>query len=104
MILSRLHNKKEIFLSSMKKVSGYTAGVWAIQKKNSRWTLNGWLFFLDWCDHLFKLTENKNEHDLDTLLLIRAHVAKFYGRLRLIRSVWRASTFPCLKLIEIVIL
>ena len=35
----------------------------------------------------------------------RAHVAKFCGgRLRLIRSVWRASNFPCLKLIAIVIL
>ena len=34
----------------------------------------------------------------------RAHVAKFYGRLRLIRSVLRASNFPCLKFIEIVTL
>ena len=34
----------------------------------------------------------------------RAYVAKFYGRLRLIRSVLRASHFPCSKLIEIVIL
>ena len=35
----------------------------------------------------------------------RAHVAKFYGRLRLIRSVWRASKFSVfLKFIEIVIL
>ena len=34
----------------------------------------------------------------------RAHVAKFYGRLRLIRSVLRASKFPVSKLIEIVIL
>ena len=34
----------------------------------------------------------------------RAHVAKFFGRLRLIGSVLRASNFPCLKLIEIVIL
>ena len=34
----------------------------------------------------------------------RAHVAKFYGRLRLIRSVLRASKFAVLKLIEIVIL
>ena len=33
----------------------------------------------------------------------RAHVAKFYGRLRLIRSVLRASAFSVLKLIEIVI-
>ena len=33
-----------------------------------------------------------------------AHVAKFYGRLRLIRSVLRASNFPRLKFIEIVIL
>ena len=35
----------------------------------------------------------------------RAHVAKFYGRLRLIRSVWEsASKFPAIKLFEIVIL
>ena len=32
-----------------------------------------------------------------------AHVAKFYGRLQLIRSVSRASTFSVLKFIEIVI-
>ena len=34
----------------------------------------------------------------------RADVAKFYGRLRLIRSVLRASRFSVLKLIKIVIL
>ena len=34
----------------------------------------------------------------------RAHVAKFYGRLRLIRSVLRASKFSVLKMIEIIIL
>ena len=34
----------------------------------------------------------------------RAHVAKFYGRLRLIRSVLRASKFTAFKLIEIEIL
>ena len=34
----------------------------------------------------------------------RAHVAKFYGRLRLIRSVLRASKFSVSKIIEIVIL
>ena len=34
----------------------------------------------------------------------RAHVAKFYGRLRLVRSVLRASKFAVLKLTEIVIL
>ena len=33
-----------------------------------------------------------------------AHVAKFYVRLQLIRSVLRASTFSMLKFIEIVIL
>ena len=38
------------------------------------------------------------------LKYILAHVAKFYGRLRLIRSVLRASKFSVLKLIEIVIL
>ena len=30
----------------------------------------------------------------------RAHVAKFYGRFRLIRSVLKVSTFPCLKFIH----
>ena len=34
----------------------------------------------------------------------RAHVAKFYGRPRLIRTVLRTSKFSLLKLIEIVIL
>ena len=34
----------------------------------------------------------------------KAHIAKFYGRLRLIRSVLRASKFSVLKLIEIIIL
>ena len=34
----------------------------------------------------------------------RAHVVKFYGRLRLVRSVLRASKFSVLKLAEIVIL
>ena len=34
---------------------------------------------------------------------LRAHAAKFYGRLQLIRSVSRASTFSVLKFIEIVI-
>ena len=34
----------------------------------------------------------------------RAHVAKFYGQLRLIRSVFRASKFLCEKFIVIVIL
>ena len=34
----------------------------------------------------------------------RAHVAKFYGRLRLIRGVFIASKFSVLKLIRIVIL
>ena len=34
----------------------------------------------------------------------RAHVAKFYGRLRLIRIILRASKFAVLKFIEIVIL
>ena len=35
---------------------------------------------------------------------LRAHAAKFYGRLQLIRIVSRASTFSVLKFIEIVIL
>ena len=39
-----------------------------------------------------------------TIESLRAHVAKFYGRLRMIRSVLRASKFPVLKLIKIVIL
>ena len=28
----------------------------------------------------------------------RAHVTKFHGRLRLSRSIWRASNFPCFKI------
>ena len=35
---------------------------------------------------------------------LRAHVAKFYSRLQLIRSVSRASTFSVLKFIDIIIL
>ena len=35
---------------------------------------------------------------------LRAHAAKFYGGLQLIRSVSRASTFSVLKFIEIVVL
>ena len=38
-----------------------------------------------------------------TRVSTRAHVAKFYVRLQLIRSVLRASKFTVLKLIEIVI-
>ena len=38
------------------------------------------------------------------VVFVFAHVAKFYGRLRLIRSVLRASKFSVSKLIEIVIL
>ena len=43
-------------------------------------------------------------HCLWTNEFARALVAKFYGRLRLIRSVLRVSTFSVLILIEIVIL
>ena len=43
-------------------------------------------------------------HCLWTNEFARAILAKFYGRLRLIRSVWRVSIFSVLILIEIVIL
>ena len=46
----------------------------------------------------------KKSHRSNFSFSLRAHVAKFYGRLRLICSVLRASKFAVLKLIEIVIL
>ena len=64
---------------------------------------------LKWCIHLssslFLIFQLLGEcHCWWTSESPRAHVAKFYGRLRLIRSVLRASKFSVLKLIEIVIL
>ena len=65
---------------------------------------------LKWCIHLRRsLFYNFNYllgecHCWWTKESPRAHVAKFYGRLRLIRSILRASNFPCSKLIQIVIL
>ena len=61
-----------------------------------------------WCMHLsrslFFIFQLLGEcHRWWTSKSPRAHVAKFYGRLRLIRSVLRASKFSVLKLIEIVI-
>ena len=64
---------------------------------------------LKWCIHLsrslfFKFQLLGECHCWWTKESPRAHVAKFYGRLRLIRSVLRASNFPCVKCIQIVIL
>ena len=63
---------------------------------------------LKWCIHLSKSLyafQLLGEcHCWWTKEYPRAHVAKFYGRLRLIRSVLRASIFFFFKLIEIVIL
>ena len=64
---------------------------------------------LKWCIHLSKVSflifQLLGEcHCWWTSESPRAHVAKFYGGLRLIRSVLRASKFSVLKLIEIVIL
>ena len=64
---------------------------------------------LKWCMHLsrslFFIFQLLGEcHCWWTKESPRAHVAKFYGRFRLIRSVWEHQNYPCSKLIEIVIL
>ena len=64
---------------------------------------------LKWCIHLsrslFFIFQLLGEcHCWWTKESPRAHVAKFYGRFRLIRSIWEHHNFPCSKLIEIVIL
>ena len=72
------------------------------------WSILLFLSDLKWCIHLgrslFFIFQLLGEcHCWWTSESPRAHVAKFYGRLRLIRSVLRASKFSVLKLIEIVI-
>ena len=62
---------------------------------------------LKWCIHirsLFYIQLLGECHCWWTSESPMAYVAKFYGRLRLIRSVLRASEFSVLKLTEIVIL
>ena len=61
----------------------------------------------EWCIHLSRSLYLKFQllgecHCWWTSESPRAHVAKFYGQLRLIRSVLRASKFSELKLIELV--
>ena len=73
------------------------------------WSILLILSDLKWCKHhsrsLFFIFQLLGEcHCWWTSESPRAHVTKFYGRLRLIRSVLRASKFSVLKLIEIVIL
>ena len=63
---------------------------------------------LKWCIHLglfiFQPLHSLGEcHCWWTRETLRAHAAKFYGRLQLIRNVSRASTFSVFKFIEIVI-
>ena len=64
---------------------------------------------LKWCIYLDLFSIFQPFHSLSechcwlTRESLRAHSAKFYGRLQLIRSVSRASTFSVLKFIEIVI-
>ena len=64
---------------------------------------------LKWCIHLDLFSIIQPFHSLGkchcwwTRESLRAHAAKFYRRLELIRSVSRASTFYVLKFIEIVI-
>ena len=54
--------------------------------------------------YVCSILDSDTEKNCLILLTPRAHVAKFYGRLRLIRSVLRASKFSLSKLIEIVLL
>ena len=73
------------------------------------WSILLILSDLKWCLHLSKslffVFQLLGEcHCWWTKESPRAHVAKFYSRLRLICSVWRASKFSVLKLTEIVIL
>ena len=72
------------------------------------WSISNLIRF-KWCIHLsrslfFEFQLLGECHCWWTKESPRAHVAKFYGLLRLICSVLRASNFSCLKFIEIVIL
>ena len=62
------------------------------------------MVYTSWSLFIFQLLHSLGEcHCWLTRESQRAHAAKFYGRLQLIRSVSRASTFSVLKFIEIVI-
>ena len=55
------------------------------------------------CKYMYILAQPKNQ-EVPVCTCVLVCNAKFYGRLRLIRSVLRALKFPVFKLIEIVIL
>ena len=62
------------------------------------------IVYTSWSLFIFQPLHSLGEcHCWWTRESMRAHAAKFYGRLQLIRSVLRASTFSVLKFIEIVI-
>ena len=48
--------------------------------------------------NLQSFTKVQTNYTYLQIMCPRAHVAKFYGRLQLIRSVWRASKFSVLKI------
>ena len=63
------------------------------------------MVYTSWSLFIFQPLHSLGEcHCWWTRESLRAHAAKFYGRLQLIRSVSRASTFSVLKFIEFVIL
>ena len=63
------------------------------------------MVYTSWFLFIFQPLHSLGEyHCLWTRESLRAHAAKFYGLLQLIRIVSRASTFSVLKFIEIVIL
>ena len=62
------------------------------------------MVYTSWSLFIFQSLHSLGEcHCWWTRESLRANAAKFYGRLQLIRSVSRASTFSVLKFIEIVI-
>ena len=62
------------------------------------------MVYTSWSRFIFQPLHSLGEcHCWWTRESFRAHAAKFYGPLQLIRSVLRASTFSVLKFIEIVI-
>ena len=62
------------------------------------------MVYTSWSLFIFQPLHSLGEcHCWLTRESLRAHAAKFYGRLQLIRCVWRAWTFSVLKFIEIVI-
>ena len=63
------------------------------------------IVYTSWSLFIFQPLHSFGEcHCCLTRESLRAHAAKLYGRLQLIRRVFRASTFSVLKFIEIVIL